>query len=84
MKIRTKINKSYPDDYSINVRAVFNDGSIMGLFNLYPKRDKFIRWYENDTYSGNFKTIKEAKEFAKIIPEVVNREREVEYEQYNK
>jgi len=84
MKIISKHNKSYPDDTSIQIQAVFDDGSIMGLFNLYPKRDKFIRWYENDTYSGNFKTIKEAKEFAKIIPEVVNREREVEYEQYNK
>jgi len=84
MKIISKQNKSYPDDTSIQIQAVFNDGSIMGLFNLYPKRDRFTRWYENDTYSKIFNTIKDAKEFAKIIPEVVKRERELQYEKYNR
>jgi len=78
MKIRTKHNKSYPDDTSIQVQAVFDDGSILGLFNLYPKRDRFTRWYENDTYSIVFNNIKEAKEFAKLVPEVVERNDKVE------
>jgi len=84
MKIISKQNKSYPDDTSIQIQAVFDDGSIMGLFNLYPKRDRFTRWYVSDTYSGTFNTLRDAKDFAKTLPDAIERERAVEYEQYNR
>jgi len=67
MKIRTKKNKSYPGDKSLQIQAVDNTGRILGLFNIYPAFFQGKLYWTNDRYTHEFNTITEAKEFAKTV-----------------
>lgn len=71
INIRSKRNESYKGDSSIQIQ-VFNpaQGSWVGLFNLYPQRDRQNRkFYTNDRFVNTFSTITEAKHFAQGMPE---------------
>jgi len=63
IKIKTKQNNSYPGDNSIQIIAVLENGDKVGILNLYPVRQNRKTYYENDTVSGIFEGIKEAKRY---------------------
>ena len=63
IKIKTKQNKSYPGDNSIQIIAVLENGEKVGILNLYPTRQGRKLHYENDRVDGIFEGIKEAKRY---------------------
>ncbi len=65
IKIKTKQNKSYPGDNSIQIQAVLENGDRIGIFNIYPIRRDRKSYYENDRVDGIFESIGEAKRYCK-------------------
>ena len=63
IKIKTKQNKSYPGDNSIQIQAVLENGDRIGILNLYPVRQGRKLYYDNDRVDGIFEGIKEAKRY---------------------
>lgn len=71
INVRSKRNDSYKGDSSLQIQ-VFNPAhdSWVGLFNIYPQKDRSNRrYYTNDRFVNTFATITEAKHFAAGLPE---------------
>ena len=63
IKIKTKQNKSFPGDNSIQILVVLENGDRVGILNIYPVRRGRDLYYENDRVDGIFEGIKEAKRY---------------------
>ena len=64
LKYKTRKTNLYPDDKTIQICAVLENGS-MGLMNLTPIYFNRKRQYENDRNGYIFETITKAKEYCK-------------------
>jgi len=64
MKITTRRTKLYPDDKTIQIQAVLENG-VLGLMNLTPIYFNRKRQYENDVNGYIFETITAAKDYCK-------------------
>lgn len=60
-KLITRKTHLYPGDKTIQVRAVFSNGSTMGIMNLTPRYFNGKKQYENDRNGFIFSTIAQAK-----------------------
>ena len=65
-KVRVRQMDFYRGDNSKQIMVIDDAGRMRPdfTFNIYPRRDRFGRYYTNDNNGRVFKTVKEAKEYA--------------------
>jgi hypothetical protein len=64
MQVKCKPNKSFRGDRSRRIE-IHDAGRSWVFMLIYPRSDRLGRYWESDCYSNRFKTITDAKAFAR-------------------